>query len=437
MATLEVGIDARKAKQGAAEFNRAANSMKRNSGSATKSIESGFSKAMKRILMFGGAGGAIYTLKKFVDAASDSQETMNKFNVVFGKNAREVAKWSEEFGDKVGRSTQDVQKWMAGVQDLFVPLGFAREKAEEFSKSIVQLAVDVGSFQNIATKDVIRDFNSALVRNHETVRKYGIVISETSLAQEAINQGLGKAYKDLTDLEKVQLRYALLQKGSTDAQGDAVRSMNDHANQMYRLKANAHELATELGGPLMDSLTGLVVNVNENSDSWKAMFKVVGEGTAEVLSGFKELRAAVMEFAPVYDEFLKKQKKVRVGPGGFGGFGAGTMGAPPSPLPPESNLPQGTLDIYPRGYQRLEEMNNRVRQMKLDSFVGPPEPTEREVAERLGEITELSAESQKQIYNDTRDHIDRVRHMDYLTRQEKIQNLEAYSDSHAETFEGR
>jgi len=253
MATLRVAIDARQAKIGARDFNRATASMKTSAGSATIAIERGFSKAMRRI----------------IDAASDAEETMNKFNVVFGENAKEAASWAEKFGDKVGRATQDVQKWMASLQDTFVPLGFARQEAEKLSKSLVKLAVDVGSFQNMTTADVIRDFTSALVGNHETVRKLGIVISETALAQEALNQGLDKSYKDLTDLEKVQLRYSLLLKGSADAIGDAERSADSYAQQVERLSANWKEFKTLLGGPAMKVLSETIGITNDLVEATK------------------------------------------------------------------------------------------------------------------------------------------------------------------------
>lgn len=403
MATLKVGIDARQAKTGAADFNRATATMKSSAGSTTMSIERGFSSAMRRIALFGGAGGVIYTLKRFVDSASDAQETMNKFNVVFGDNAKEAAKWAETFGDKVGRATQDVQKWMVGVQDLFVPLGFARDKATELSKSMVQLAVDVGSFNNMAAPDVIRDFNSALVGNHETVRKYGIIISEAALAQEALNQKLDKSYKELTDLEKVQLRYSLIQKGTTDAQGDAVRSADDWANQVWRLKANLKETATELGGPFMESMAKVVKSINENKETWKWFVETLGEGLAEVASGFSEIRETINEFQPVYDNWLKSQNRARTGPGVYGGFGAGTMGAPPTPSKVKDGLPVGKLEISPRGYQRLAEMRANLYRMQQEEmaaqnqappgkyeFVGPPELSAEERQKLIDEARDLA-----------------------------------------------
>lgn len=208
-------------------------------------------------------GGAIYALKAFVSEASKAEETLNKFNVVFRQQADAVSRWAETFGDSVGRSTHDVQQWLAGLQDTFVPLGIARDKAAELAKSLVTLAVDVASFNNAADPTVIRDFTSALVGNHETVRKYGIIISEAAMTQEALRQGLQKTFRQLSDLEKVQIRYALIQKGTTDAQGDAIRSADSYANQVKRLNANWDELKVTLGNRVIPMLSNLLVEMNK------------------------------------------------------------------------------------------------------------------------------------------------------------------------------
>ena len=90
-----------------------------------------------------------------VRTASAAEETQAKFDTVFKELAGSANHWAEDFGDSVGRATQDVQSWMAGLQDTFVPLGIARDEAAELSKSLVTLAVDVASFNNTADADVI------------------------------------------------------------------------------------------------------------------------------------------------------------------------------------------------------------------------------------------------------------------------------------------
>ncbi|HUS74343.1 MAG TPA: hypothetical protein VMY06_14890 [Sedimentisphaerales bacterium] len=429
MATLRAAIDARGATRGAAEFDRATGKMKRSAGTATKSIESGFASAMRRILMFGGAGGAIYTLKKFIDSASDAQETMNKFNVVFKDNSKEAAAWSEQFGDSVGRATQDVQKWMAGLQDLFVPLGFARKEAMGLSMDLTTLAVDVASFSNKADDEVIRDFTSALVGNHETVRKYGIIISETALAQEAFSRGLKKEYKDLTDLEKVQLRMSLIQKGTLDAQGDAIRSMNDYANQVKRLNANFTELRTELGGPLMVALSDVLTEVNKHSPAWKEFFRIQSEGWAEIFSGFdsigivaKEMGGRLQRAMGVTNTQLELARR------------QGNALTHPSMMTQAEKDDDVARHTYMTASQKQgqlpAESEEAALNRRLQEVYAGPAVSQTSPLQKTEEDIKKRQEFERRVIEDTQQGIESVRNMDYLTRMERIKNLEAYRDAH-------
>lgn len=233
---------------------------------------------MRAMLPVAGAAGFGYLMKSMIATASTAEETRAKFNTVFRDLAGDAVKWAREFGDSVGRASHDVESWMAGLQDTFVPLGIARDRAAELSKSLVTLAVDVASFNDKADAEVIRDFTSALVGNHETVRKYGIIISESAIRQEALNRGLDKTFSELTDLEKVQLRYALIQSGTTDAQGDAIRTGESYANQVKRLSANWAEFKVLVGGSVLPVLADLLSSINSSSGAIRRWASDTAEG---------------------------------------------------------------------------------------------------------------------------------------------------------------
>src|SRR3990167_5482396 len=128
--------------------------------------------------------------KASIAASSRVEEMTSKFNVVFGEAAPEATQALKEFGDQVNRSQYDLQEMAASVQDTFVPLGFARNEAAKMSVELTKLATDVASFNNKLDTDVMLDFQSAIVGNHETVRKYGIVITEARLKQEMSRLGM-------------------------------------------------------------------------------------------------------------------------------------------------------------------------------------------------------------------------------------------------------
>jgi len=197
--------------------------------------------AGRQVVQFGAAA---------IAASSRVEEMTSKFNVVFGEAAPRASKALEEFGAAVNRSRYDLQEMAASVQDTFVPLGFARTEASKMSVALVRLATDVASFNNAADITVMQDFQSALVGNHETVRKYGIVISEATIKQELARMGAEGLTGAALEQAKVQARLNLILAGTSDAQGDAARTADSYANVSRGLEAAVLDLKVAIGDGL-------------------------------------------------------------------------------------------------------------------------------------------------------------------------------------------
>lgn len=225
-------------------------------GSTIKSFSSASFAAVKRVVKgLAAIGGAVGVVGGFlVKLSSDAEEMRGKFNVVFGSAAKDVEEWAKTTGDALNRGKTELMGYASTFQDTFVPMGFAREEAAKLSKSLTSLAVDMASFNNVADADVVRDLQSALVGNSETVRKYGIILTEAGIAQEAVNLGLAATTKQVSNAAKVQARYSLILKGSVDAQGDAARTSDSTANAYRGLVSTLKELGIETGQAISEGL---------------------------------------------------------------------------------------------------------------------------------------------------------------------------------------
>ena len=223
---------------------------------ANRNVGNSFSVVRSKMLLASFAVAIIGgTLGRLVKKSAEAEEVIGKVNVVFGSQATIVKEWAEVFGNEVGRATTEVLKMVSSLQDTFVPLGFTREGAASLSTTLAILAVDVASLNNQLDSKVAKDFQSAIVGNHETVLKYGIVINEASLKQEAFKLGLADGVKTLNTQQKVMARVSLIQKGSTDAQGDAIRTSKSFINQQKAISANLQESAEAFGDFIKAVLT--------------------------------------------------------------------------------------------------------------------------------------------------------------------------------------
>ena len=108
----------------------------------------------------------------------------------------------------------------------------------------------------MADADVLRDLHAALTGSGEVMKKYGVLVSEAAVKQELLNQGIEK--NKATEQQKVMARLAIIMRGTTAAQGDAIRSAGSFANQMKALQAQVSDAAVEIGSALLPVITPLI-----------------------------------------------------------------------------------------------------------------------------------------------------------------------------------
>jgi len=209
------------------------------------------------------SAAVVYNLKKSVDAASNLQEVTSKFETVFKNQIPIAEKWSKELVAGYAMSTREAKQYLSSVQDLLVPMGMQAEAAGRMSNEVVKLSADLASFNNVPTAQAMADIQSALVGNFETMKKYGVILNETVIKQEALAQGLwnGKGMVDANT--KAQVAFELMLRGSAAALGDQQKTMGSYANQMKQLTANLEEIRAKIGESLLPALTEIVLSMNE------------------------------------------------------------------------------------------------------------------------------------------------------------------------------
>lgn len=230
-------------------------------GRLLKGFVGGAAKVAVGLGVLGGAAaGAGF---KLLNMGSDAEEMMAKFGTVFGEVAGQTQQALDDMAISMNRNRFDLRKFGSEFQDTFVPLGFARDEAAKMSTQLVGLTEDLSSFNNVSDSQVFQDLQSAIVGNHETMRKYGVIITQAALDQALLNMGIEGGVKAATEQQKVLARMNLIMQGTTDAQGDAVRTAGSWANVMRGLKATISETATAMGTELLPVATPLLQRFSE------------------------------------------------------------------------------------------------------------------------------------------------------------------------------
>ncbi len=239
-----IGIDNRKANK---EIDKTVGKAEK----AGKGITSAFKKAAVAIGGFFVAKNIFDFGASTIQAASDVEEMRNKFNVVFDGMTSAVDKWADNYADSIGRNRNVIKGYLADNQNMFVGMGMTREAGADLSEQLVTMAIDLASFNNLNEGDAVKAMSKAIMGESEAAKALGAVLNDNTraMAQEAL--GYKGKFKDLTESQKMQVRYQAIVMQSTDAIGDAERSLDSYKGRQLQLNAAIGNVKESIGALIM------------------------------------------------------------------------------------------------------------------------------------------------------------------------------------------
>lgn len=198
------------------------------------------------------AGGAAIVM------ASDYEESLNKVDVAFGDSAERVKEFTQTTVDSYGIAEGTALDMAALFGDMATSMKIPREEAAEMSERLVGLAGDLASFKNISLDQVGTALKSIFTGETESLKELGVVMTEANLDAFALAEGFGKTTDEMTEAEKVQLRYQYVLSTTQNAQGDYARTADGTANSLRTLQESAKELGVAFGQELLPQITPLI-----------------------------------------------------------------------------------------------------------------------------------------------------------------------------------
>jgi len=115
---------------------------------------------------------AILMGRSMVNAASDAEETRNKFNEVFRGFESEGASAVQNLSDKFDLAKSTSRELLSSTGDLLVGLGLTGDEALKLSQQVVSLSADVASFKNVqgGTERAANALTKALLGEKEMLK---------------------------------------------------------------------------------------------------------------------------------------------------------------------------------------------------------------------------------------------------------------------------
>ena len=230
------------------------------------SAVNGISAIRKSILQAMGIAGGFYAvfqgIKESINIASDLTEVQNVVDVTFGDYKSKIEDLAKVSIPELGMSELTAKQIGSRFQAMGTAMGFTQGKMADMSVELTRLTGDMASFYNVEQKAVGEDLESIFTGQTKPLRQYGLDLTEATLQEWAMKQGIDANINSMSQMEKTMLRYQYVMANTGSAQGDFIRTADTWANQVRVLKENIKALAAVIGSSFINALKPLIKALN-------------------------------------------------------------------------------------------------------------------------------------------------------------------------------
>ena len=225
-----------------------------------KGVDKTFGKMAKAAVAFGAAmlaGKFTQGVGKAISVASDLVESVNAVEVSMGDASAAVFKLGDTAAKSLGLSKLAVNEAAVAFAAFGEKIAVDGNVGAVFEKFITR-ATDFASVMNLDVSDALLKFQSGLAGEAESLRRFGIDVSATTIELFAYENGIAKVGEKLTEAQKIQARFGSIMEQTTKFAGDFANTSGDLAGQQRILNAEWEDAQAILGKKLIPALNALV-----------------------------------------------------------------------------------------------------------------------------------------------------------------------------------
>ena len=200
--------------------------------------------------------------KSCLDLGSDLAEVQNVVDVTFPSMTAQVDKFAQSAAKSFGLSETMAKQYTGTFGAMAKAFGFTEKQAYDMGTTLTGLAGDVASFYNLSQDEAYTKLKSVFTGETESLKDLGVVMTQTALDAYAMANGFGKTTAQMSEAEKVALRYAFVQDQLTAATGDFTRTSDSWANQCRIMKLQFDSLKASIGQGLINLFTPVLHVIN-------------------------------------------------------------------------------------------------------------------------------------------------------------------------------
>jgi len=215
-----------------------------------------------------------------IKAASDAEETAQRFDVVFRDIADDAQKMASDFGRDFGIARDKSKELLGTTGDLLTGFAFTQEQALDLANQVARLGGDLASFNNIAggTEEAVLRLTKGILGETENLKLLGIVVNQGTKEFKALTKQIQENRGLTLQQAKAQAILTLAIRQSQNAIGDFERTSKGFANQLRIFRSLVRNVVVEFGKfllPVANKILGVFIKIFETIDKLPRILKAV------------------------------------------------------------------------------------------------------------------------------------------------------------------
>lgn len=231
----------------------------------------------------------------------------------------------EESGAKnLGLNIQEITQYASQLASVTNSLGQTSEATTAITKSMTMLAGDISSLFNVDYSTVAQNLQSGLIGQSRALYKYGIDITNATLATYAYNLGISKSVSEMTQMEKQQLRVLAILDQSKVSWGDLANTINSPSNMLRQFSNNMKEVGMVAGqlfipilSKVMPVVNGVTIAIKRLLVNLASLMGVKIDFESFGQSGYKDTSDGLEDISDGYQGVADSAKKATLSLMGF------------------------------------------------------------------------------------------------------------------------
>lgn len=197
-----------------------------------------------------------------IDISSSLTEVENVVRQTFGQYESLINNFAKTSIEKFGMSELSAKQFASRFQAMGTALDIPQGKMAKMSIRLTELAGDMASFYDVSQEDIAKSLQSVFSGTTAPMRRYGIDLTQATLKEWALKQGLDANISSMTQAQKAMLRYQYVLAHTTNITGDFARTADTWHNQITMLKENFKALGAVVGGGLINAFKPFIKVLN-------------------------------------------------------------------------------------------------------------------------------------------------------------------------------